>query len=74
MSICKDDLLTEPCNLYMTCNLVLTAMNILMLYRTFHFFNSNLSTGVVGKVQKDYLPKEEGREGVRGSNPGPTAC
>ena len=34
--------------------------------------------GLVGKVRKDYLPKEEGREGgahrARGSNPRPAAC
>ena len=50
--------------------------------------NPNLTTGfagLVGKVRKNYLPKEEGREGgekkraqrarrARGSNPGPAAC
>ena len=50
-------------------------------------FNPNLTRGLVGKVQqkKNYLPKEEGREGgekkraqhahrARCSNLGPTAC
>ena len=47
--------------------------------------NPNTFVGLVGKVWKYYLPKEEGREGgekkraqrVRrapGSNPGPAAC
>ena len=45
----------------------------------------NTFVGLVGKVRKNYLPKEEGREGgekkraqrarrARGSNPGPAAC
>ena len=44
--------------------------------------NPNLTAGLVGKVRKNYLPKEEGREGgekkrtqratrVQGSNLGP---
>ena len=44
--------------------------------------NPNTSAGLVGKVRKNYLQKEEGREGgekkhaqrdrrTRGSNPGP---
>ena len=49
-------------------------------------FNPNLPVGLVEKVQKkNYLLKEEGREGggkkhaqrgrrARGSNPGPAAC
>ena len=47
--------------------------------------NPNAFAGLVGKVQKNYLRKEEGREGgekkhaqrahrTRGSNPGPAAC
>ena len=47
--------------------------------------NPNTFAGLVGKVQKNYLPKEEGREGgekkraqrarrTRGSNPAPAAC
>ena len=48
--------------------------------------NPNTFAGLVGKVRKkNYLPKEEGREGggkkraqrahrTRGSNPGPAAC
>ena len=49
------------------------------------WINPNIFAGLVGKVQKNYLPKEEGREGgkkmhaqrahrARGSNPGPVAC
>ena len=52
------------------------------------WFNPNLTTGftgLVGKVRKNYLPKEEGREGgekkraqrarrAQDSNPGPAAC
>ena len=48
-------------------------------------FNPNTFTGVVEKVWKNYLPKEEEKEGGekertqrarggRGSNPGPTVC
>ena len=48
-------------------------------------FNPNTFAGLVGKVRKNYLSKEEGREGggkkrmqrarrTRGSNPGPAAC
>ena len=41
-------------------------------------YNPNTFVGLVGEVRKDYLPKEEGREGgvrrARGSNPGPAAC
>ena len=47
--------------------------------------NPNTFVVLVGKVRKNYLPKEEGREGggkeraqlprrARGSNPGPAAC
>ena len=47
--------------------------------------NPNTFAGLVGKVRKNYLPKEEGREGREkkraqharrtwGSNPGPAAC
>ena len=47
--------------------------------------NPNTLAGLVGKVRKNYLPKEEGREGgekklaqrarrTRGSNPAPAAC
>ena len=47
--------------------------------------NPNTFAGLVGKVRKNYLWKEEGREGgekkraqcarrTRGSNPGPAAC
>ena len=47
-------------------------------------FNPNTFAGLVGKVRKNYLRKEEGREGgekkhaqrarrTRGSNPGPAA-
>ena len=47
--------------------------------------NPNTFAGLVGKVRKNYLRKEEGREGgenkraqrarrTRGSNPGPAAC
>ena len=45
--------------------------------------NPNVPAGLVGKVQKkNYLPKEEGREGgeksgarrARGLNPGPATC
>ena len=54
-----------------------------------HSINPNLTTGftgLVGKVRKkNYLPKEEGRDGGekkraqrarrgQGSNPGPAAC
>ena len=49
------------------------------------FFNPKTFAGLVGKVRKNYLPKEEGREGgekkraqrtrrTRGSNPGPAVC
>ena len=45
----------------------------------------NTFAGLVGKVQKNYVPKEEGKEGGekkraqlapggRGSNSGPAAC
>ena len=37
MSICRVVLLTEPCN-FMTCILVLTAMNVFILSYTFYFF------------------------------------
>ena len=51
----------------------------------FCLFNPNTFAGLVGKVRKNYLRKEEGREGgekkctqparrTRGSNPGSAAC
>ena len=52
---------------------------------TLFLINPNTFVGLVGKVRKNYLPKEEGREGggkkraqrahrTQGSNPGPAAC
>ena len=50
-----------------------------------NFLFHNTFAGLVGRCEKNYLPKEEGREGgekkraqrarrTRGSNPGPAAC
>ena len=64
-----------------SCKISFLSYNQIHVVQTLSF-NPNTFAGLVEKVQKNYLPKEEGREGGEkstqrgcwGSNPEPAAC
>ena len=70
------------CNLHQSSKCQVCLLNIICFLFVSHYPTTFM--GVVGNVQKKYLPEEEGREGGekntqgahggRGSNPGPTVC